>query len=163
MLTPNDIADQIEALVREKFPGEPVYRDLTPNQFQRPSTLIVQEPWEADAEFGPFVLNFQPVFTLTTFVPVDEYHHSHLAPMHLRQMALAGLFLPGYVLVGDRAPHVERLTMGGGFDFDTVTVAMQYTLDRNDFMELDTAPLAERMRFRLNVNEEGETSWDYQN
>jgi hypothetical protein len=154
MLTPNDIADQLEALVREKFPDEPVYRELVPKGFQRPSTLIVQEPWQADAGFGPGIITMQPVFTLTTFVPVDEYHHSHLAPMHLRQVALAGLFLPGYIEMPDgRAPHVEKLEMGGGYDFDTVTVTFQYNLNRKDFMELETAPLAERLRFRLEIEE----------
>jgi hypothetical protein len=156
MLTPNDIADQIEVLVREKFPDEPVYRELTPNNFQRPSTLIVQEPWEADAEFGPHILTLRPVFTLTTFVPVDDYHQSHLAPMHLRQMALVGLFLPGFIeMPNGRAPHVEVLSMAGGYDFDTVTVKFQYNLNRKDFMELDTAPLAQQLQFRLNINEEG--------
>ena len=46
MVTPNDILDALEALVEEKFPGEPVYRERTPSGFQRPSTLIILEPFE---------------------------------------------------------------------------------------------------------------------
>ena len=40
MITNNDIADAIAALVEKAFPGEPVYRDYAPTGFQRPSNLV---------------------------------------------------------------------------------------------------------------------------
>ncbi len=156
MITPNDIADRLEEMVRESFPEEPVYRELRPNGFQRPCTLIVQEDYAAEPGYGTGIVALRPVFTLTTFVPVDEHYHSHMAPMHLRQLKLAGMFLPGCIRVGDRSPHVEKLVMGGGYDYDTVTVTFSVTLDREDFMELERAPLADQLRFRLKIDEKKE-------
>jgi hypothetical protein len=157
VLTPNDIAEELKRLVAEKFPGEDVHMELTPQGFKRPCTLIVQEPWEADPKFSQGIITLYPVFTMTTFVEADEYHHSHLAPMHQRQLILLGLFLPGYIKVGDRAPHVEKLAMGGGYDFDTVTVTFSYTLDRADFETTDTDTKQAPEMQHLHLNEEVRT------
>ena len=161
MVTPNDILDALEALVGEKFPGEPVYRDRTPSDFRRPSNLIVLEPYEGDANFGTGVVELRPVFTLTTFVEVDKYHHSHLAELHRRQMVLTGLFMPGYIRVADpadpkgkgRAPHVTELKLAGGYDYDTVTVTFSLTLSRADFLEAETAPMMEHFNFNTTAKE----------
>jgi hypothetical protein len=155
VLTPNDIAEELKRLVAEKFPGEDVHMELTPQGFKRPCTLIVQEaPWAADVGFSPGSLRLQPVFTLTTFVEADDYHHSHLAQLHRRQMTLLGLFLPGAIRVGDRAPHVDKLTLGGGYDYDTVTVTLGYTVCCADFDTMEQAPRMER----LHLNEEVTTN-----
>ena len=161
MVTPNDILDALEILVEEKFPGDPVYRDRTPSDFSRPSTLIVLEPFEGDANFGTGVVELRPVFTLTTFVEVDKYHHSHLAELHRRQMVLTGLFMPGYIREADpaapkgkgRAPKVTGLKLAGGYDYDTVTVTFSLTLSRADFMEAETAPMMEHFNFNTTAKE----------
>lgn len=161
MVTPNDILDALEALVREKFPEEEVYRERVPSGFQRPSTLIILEPFEGDANFGTSVVELRPVFTLTTFVEVDEYHHSHLRALHQRQLVLAGMFMPGYIRVKDpddphgkgRAPHVTELKLAGGYDYDTVTVTFSLTLSRADFMEAETAPMMEHFNFNTTAKE----------
>ena len=161
MVTPNDILDALEALVREKFPEEEVYRERVPSGFQRPSTIIILEPFEGDANFGTGVVELRPVFTLTTFVEVDEYHHSHLRALHQRQLVLAGMFMPGYIRVKDpddpngkgRAPHVTELKLAGGYDYDTVTVTFSLTLSRADFMEAETAPMMEHFNFNTTAKE----------
>lgn len=155
MITPNDIADRLEKLVAEKFPGETIYRELTPQGFTRPSTLIVQEPWQADAGYGTGLIALHPVYTLTTFVEVNEYHDSNLAALHQRQMVLLGLFLPGFIRVGDRAPKVERLALAGGYDYDTVTVTLVYMLDRTDFEEIEQLPAMEQLHLRTEVRDHG--------
>lgn len=163
MVAPNDILDTLEALVGEKFPGEPVYRERTPSGFQRPSTLIILEPFEGDANFGTGVVELRPVFTLTTFVEVDEYHHSHLRALHRRQMVLTGLFMPGYIRVKDpadpkgkgRAPHVTELKLAGGYDYDTVTVTFSLTLSRADFIEIEQRPTMETLHIREEVTTYG--------
>lgn len=153
MLIPNDIADRLEVLAAEKFPGEKIYRELLPQGYTRPCTLIVQEPWEVDAGFGTGQVWLRPVFTLTTFVEVDEYHHSHMAPIHLRQMTLLGLLLPGYIKAGGRAPKVEKIKLAGGYDYGTVTVMFGYALSREDFMELEQAPLMSQLHLRTEEEE----------
>ena len=163
MVTPNDILDALEALVEEKFPGEPVYRERTPSGFQRPSTLIILEPFEGDANFGTGVVELRPVFTLTTLVEVDDYHHSHLRALHRRQMVLTGLFMPGYIRVKDpadpkgkgRAPKVTELKLAGGYDYDTVTVTFSLTLSRADFIEIEQRPTMETLHIREEVTTYG--------
>ena len=62
MITNNDILDAIAAMVEQAFPGEPVYRDFAPSDFERPSSLVelsggtpACQPEEvADIRFLPF-------------------------------------------------------------------------------------------------------------
>lgn len=161
MITPNDIMDALEALVEEKFPGEALYRNLAPQGFERPSNLLVLDQCEGELGFSPGVVELRPQFTLTTFVPVDEYHHSHLAELHRRQMVLTGMFLPGYIRVKDpadpkgkgRAPKVTALKLAGGYDYDTVTVTFSLTLNRADFLAAESAPMMEYFDFNTTAKE----------
>lgn len=163
MVTPNDIMDALEALVAEKFPGETIYRDLAPQGFERPSTLIVLDSCEGDVSFGTGAVELRPQFTLTTFVPVNEYHQSHLAELHRRQMTLTGLFLPGYIRVKDpadpkgkgRAPKVTALKLAGDYDYDTVTVTFSLVLSRADFMDAEQRPVMEQLHVRQEVMTHG--------
>ena len=71
----------------------------------------------------------------------DAYHQGDAAELCRRQTTLLGLFLPGYVRVGDRAPHVlDEGELENGLDFASVTVTLSYTLSRQEFMELQQLP-----------------------
>ena len=152
-ITPSDIADTLETMVAAEFPGGKIYRELVETDFIRPCTLIVQKGCTGDVDVGSNIVELRPTFTLTTFVKVDPYHNSHLADLHLRQMRLVGLFLSGFIRVKDRAPKVCGIEMGGGYDYDTVTVTFRYTLNRSDFMNIPQMPVMEQ----LHTNEEVET------
>ena len=150
-LIPNDIADKLEAMISAEFPGEKVYRELVPSDFVRPSTLIVQEPSEIQVDLGCSIVEVRAIFTIITYVETDEYAHSHLTDLHLRQMRLVKLFLPGFIKVGDRAPKVRgAIKTGGGYDYDTLTVTLAYTLNRSEFLEIPQLPTADQ----LHLNEE---------
>lgn len=162
IITSNDILEQLKKLVQEKFPGEDVHLNLCPHGFTRPCTLIELDSCTGNAGFGCQTVELRPTVRLTTFVEVDEYHHSHLAELHLRQMLLLGLFLPGYVRVKDRAVKVgpgdrsdELIRLDGGWDYDTVTVPLVYTLDRSDFEEIPQLPEAGKLQIRQEVNTYG--------
>ena len=150
ILAPADIGDKLEELIHGLFPGETTYRELVESDFDRPSNLIVQEECKGIVGYGCNNVELQPVFTVTTYVPVDEYHNSHLNALHERQMRLLGLLMPGYIRVKDRAAKVIGVDLGGGYDFDTVTVKFSYVLDRNDFIEIEQRPLMQT----LHTNEE---------
>lgn len=137
IITNNDIADAIEGLVREKFPGEPVYRNYTPADHKRPSTLLELSGGKFYPNFSCGVVEIRPQFTLTTFCAVDPYHQQDNPELNRRQMVLLGLFLPGYIKVGDRAPHVlDEGKLENGLDYAAVTVTLSYTLNRDEFMDL---------------------------
>lgn len=150
-ITPSDIADALEKMVASEFPGETIYRELNETDFIRPSTLIVQEGCTGDVDVGSNIVELCPTFTLTTFVKVDPYHNSHLADLHLRQMRLVGLFLAGFIRVKDRGPKVHGVEMGGGYDYDTVTVTFRYTLSRSDFLNIPQLPMMEHLHIKEEV------------
>ena len=151
MILPNDILDRLKEMIEEKFPGETVYTNLTPSDFVRPSTLIVQDGCDVDVSMGTKLIEMRPTFTLTTFVEVDEYHHSHLSALDLRQMKLVSLLIPGYIKIGDRAPKVAAINLGGGYDYDTVTVTFRYTLDRREFEESKLVPIMGELHLKKEV------------
>ena len=161
-VTPNDILERLKELVQDKFPGEDVHLNLCPERFTRPCTLIEQTGCTGNVGFGCQTVELRPTVRLTTFVEVDEYHHSHLADLHLRQMILLGLFLPGFIKVKDRAVKVglgdqadELIQLDGGWDYDTVTVPLVYTLDRGDFEDIPQLPDMGELHIRQEVTTYG--------
>lgn len=154
MLTPNDIGDRLEELVKERFSGEPVYREMIPSDFERPSTFLELEGCGTEVNFGTQIVTLRPLLALTTFVEVDEYYHSHLKEIHRRQFLLLGLLLPGFLKIGDRAPKVKQLAAESGCDFGTVRARFEYTLDRREFMELEEqqAMLTLHLREEITTN-----------
>lgn len=156
MITNNDIAAAIAALVEEAFPGEPLYRDYTPTGFQRPSNLVELSGGKVYPNFGCGTVELCPQVTLTTFTPADPYHQQDDQELTRRQMTLLGLFLPGYIRVKDRAPHVlDEGEMENGLDFAAVTVTLSYTLDRSEFMEAQQLPDMGALRIRQEVTTHG--------
>lgn len=162
MVTLNDILEQLKKLVREKFPGEDVHLNLCPQGFTRPCTLIELDGCTGNVGHGCQSVELRPTVRLTTFVEVDEYHRSHLVALHLRQMTLLGLFLPGCIRVKDRAVKVgqggredELIQLDGGWDYDTVTVPLVYTLDRADFEDIQQQPMAGELHIRQEVKTHG--------
>ena len=152
MITNHDIADAIEALIKKAFPGEPVYRDFTPSGFQRPSSLIELTSGKYYPNMACGMVELRPVFTLTTFVEADPYHQQDDQELARRQMKLIGLFLPGYIKVKDRAPHVlDEGELFGGLDYAGITVPLRYNLDRREFMELQQAEDMLELHLRTEV------------
>ena len=153
MLQPNDILKRLAELVKTAFPEEECYEEAAPSAFTRPCNLVVQDGCGVNVSLGTKLIELRPTFTITTFVETDEYHNSHLSTLHGRQMRLLSLFMNGYIKVGDRAPKVEGVNLGGGYDYDTVTVTFSYTLDRREFETMEQTPVIGS----LHINEEVKT------
>lgn len=156
MITNNDIADAIGLLVEAAFPGEPVYRDYVPADFQRPCNLVELSGGKFYPNFGCGTVEVRPQFTLTTFAKTDPYHQQYAQELTRRQMILLGLFLPGYIRVKDRAPHVlDEGELSGGLDFAALTVTFSYTLDRQEFTEIQQLPDMGALHLRQEVTTHG--------
>lgn len=162
IITLNDILERLKKLVHEKFPGEDVYLNLCPEGFARPCTLIELVGCTGNVGYSCQTVELKPTVRLTTFVETDEYHHSHLADLHLRQMLLLELFLPGHIKVKDRAVKVglggqadELIQLDGGWDYDTVTVPLIFTLDRGDFEDIPQLPRMGELHIRQEVTTYG--------
>lgn len=101
-------------------------------------------------------VELRPQFTLTTFTEVDAFHQQNDQELTRRQMILLGLFLPGYVKVKDRAPHVlDEGELENGLDFAAVTATLSYTLSREEFMELQRRPDMGTLHIRQEVTTHG--------
>lgn len=156
MITNNDIADAIAALVEKAFPGEPVYRDYAPEGFQRPSNLVGISGGNFYPNASCGSVELRPQITLATFVKTDPYHQQDDQELTRRQMILMGLFLPGYIKVKDRAPHVlDGGEMENGPDYAAVTVTLSYTLSRDEFMEIQQAQPMAHLHIRQEVTTHG--------
>lgn len=155
-MTNNDILDAVAALVEEQFPGEPVYRDYTPADFQRPSTLLELSGGKVYPNFGCGSVELRPRLTLTAFTAVDPYHQQDNRELDRRQLVLLGLLLPGYVRVKDRALHVlDEGELANGLDFAAVTATLSYTVSRGEFLALQSAPDMGALHIRQEVTTYG--------
>lgn len=156
MITNNDIADALGALVEQAFPGEKLYWDFVPTGFERPSSLIQMLDGKAHPNFSCGSVEIRPRFMLSTFVPVDAYNHGDSMELTRRQMLLLGLFLPGYVRVKDRAPHVlDEILMESDLDAASIIVPFSYILSREEFMELTQRPDMGTLHIRQEVSTHG--------
>ena len=157
MITNNDIADAVEELVRQAFPGEPVYRSFAPKGFQRPSNLVEISGGTFLPNAGCGAVELRPWVTLTTFVELDSHHQpKDSGELVRRQMRLMALFLPGFLRVKDRAPHVlDEGGMENGLDYAAIAVPLSYVLDRREFMELQRAEDMGVLHIRQEVTTSG--------
>ena len=143
-ILPADVSEAIAARLKETFPGETVYTDLAPRDFQRPSNMV---------ELAG--VGMDPLSKVTTFSTVDEVHASHLPVLNLRAMLVLGAFAAGYVQVKDRAPKVRSMEADTSlFDCAVVTLTLALTLDRADFVGSELYELMQNLELQVRVKKE---------
>ena len=111
-ITPDMILTALHQKLEETFPGEPVYDNLTPRGFQRPSNLLELERTDLDPQsLGMAAVSLRYQYKITTFAETDEVHASHLPTLDIRGMMILGMLGSGYVKVGS-VPGMGRLYGG---------------------------------------------------
>ena len=74
-IVPADITAAIAARLASAFPGEPVYTDLVPRDFQRPSNMVELAGLSLDPlAHGQSGVGLLYQYKITTFSTVDEVH-----------------------------------------------------------------------------------------
>ncbi|WP_455581199.1 hypothetical protein [Dysosmobacter sp.] len=158
-ITPDIISEALRQRVEETFPGEAIYENLMPEDFQRPSNLLELVKIELDPLSmgqGTVLLRYQ--YKITTFSEVDKVHDSHLPTLDLRAMLLLGAFASGYVKVGDRAPKVSSLTANTSlYDAAEVMLTLTLPVDRSDFAPETLLPVMQELTTRYVKKEENES------
>ncbi|MPN43738.1 hypothetical protein SDC9_191298 [bioreactor metagenome] len=130
MLSIAEIQSAAEALLKSRFTDtQTVYRDLAPKGFARPSFLVECGPVKME-DAGCGMLDITATVTVTSFLPVDDYHNTQITALQTRMMSVQELFAVGYLEVGGRALHVTGNTGDYGFDFASVTLTLSYADDR---------------------------------
>lgn len=152
IILPSDITAAIAERLKETFPGETVYTDLTPRDFQRPSNMAELAGVSLDPlSYGSGGVDLLYKYKITTFSTVDEVHASHLPVLDLRAMLVLGAFGAGFIRVKDRAPKVRGAEADTSFfDCAVVTLTLALTLGRGQFVERELYELMKE--FELNIH-----------
>lgn len=156
MITPNEYGDAIEKLLNEAFPGEPVYRELVPENFSRPSNEIECAGFTANTQISAGAIDTEVKMIVRTFVTVDAWHNSQFSALYRRAMTILGLFAGGYVYVSDpdtAARRAPKVTAAGvpvtGKDFAEVHLTFRLQLARADFFPPEALPVMEDLHMEM--------------
>lgn len=150
-----DITAAIAARVSKSFPGEKIYTDLAPRDFERPSNMVELAGIGMDPlSYGPSGVDFLFKYKVTTFSQVDEVHASHLPVLDLRAMLVLGAFGSGFIQVKDRAPKVRSAEADTSlFDCTVVTLTLALTVNRAEFSAPEVYALMKEFELKINTKE----------
>lgn len=138
----NVILTAAEVALQEKFPGEPVYWDQLPKEFQRPSfTIEFVKEETVDAAIG--LVRRTVEVLVTCYVAVDAYYDSSRKALNQRMDVVMAIFGQGSFPVGDRCLAVQAAKGEGAPDFSEVTLKFSFLDSRPGYMDADTAPESE--------------------
>lgn len=159
MITPNEYVKAIEDLLKAAFPGEPVYPELVPQDFDRPGNEVECVGFSADAQISADAIDTEVKMIIRTFVTVDAYHNSQFSELYRRAMVILGLFAGGFIYVSDpdtgekRAPKVSAAGVPPpGKDFAEVHLTFRLQLARTDFFPPEMLPLMEQLHMEMTAN-----------
>lgn len=150
-----DITIAVAERLKEAFPGETVYTDLVPRDFERPCNMVELIGVGLDPlSWGQSGVDMLYQYQITTLSTVDEVHASHLPVLDLRAMLVMGAFAAGYVQVKNRAPKVRSMEADTSlFDCAVVTLTLALTLDRADFVGPEIYELMKQLEMQVRVKE----------
>ncbi len=155
-ITSTEIQESIKTCLAAAFPGEMIYEEIMPQEFQRPSNLLKLMKIELDTQsLGHGAVSFRYQYKITTFTEADQVHNSHLAVLTLRAVMILGAFAAGYLKVEDRAPRVAALMADtGGYDSAEVLLTLTLTMDRGEFEPAELLPIMRKLTTRYETEEE---------
>ena len=135
----NGLLTAIEAMIGKAFPGEPVYWDRLPKEFQRPSfTLECQKSEAADVSVG--LVRRTCTVLVTCFAQADSYGDSSREELDRRMDAVSGLLGQG-VAVGGRVLRATAVKGAGLPDCAEVQAVFSWVDARTGYQDPeDPAP-----------------------
>ena len=149
MVKAKDILDSVEQMMQERFPALKAYRNLVRKNFSRPSFLVsARKQTMEDATFRSVDRTAQVKVVL--FVPVDDYHDSHMDDLADLLTTAMELFSCRAIAVGDRYLDVGNVAGEILYDCAELTFTLSWQDDR-DVTPVEGAPL-EDMDLTVGVN-----------
>lgn len=147
MTTMTDIMEAIQTAAAENITElKRVYFGLKPKKMQRPC-LFIEPVTDSRGDGNAALLDENTYFSITAFVPTDNYDRSDTMGLLELQRKTIDLFRKGYLKVRNRALHVQASTGGHETDKAYVDVQMQF-FDLRDETE-DTRPLMEEIETKI--------------
>lgn len=153
MITPNEITTAVSGAMEALFPGEPVYENLVPRNFERPSNLV-ELTGIALGEVSPGGVELLYNYRITDFVEVDERHNSQLGVLDLRTMLLVGMIAKGYLQVKDRALKVRSCATSHNLDYTETAVRLSLRYGRDEISPAAVVPLMESLTLMTKTKED---------
>jgi hypothetical protein len=124
MVTMNEIIMAVNGLLVGRFPNDTVYVNLLPKDFERPS-FFIEAGGVVRTEASRDLLMVEASITITCYTEVDGHYASDVEQLASRQGEVMGLFLPGFLAVGDRRLEVQAAE--GSIDFTDSTVHLGFS------------------------------------
>lgn len=154
-MTTNEVLNAVEARVQAAYPGERIYRDLLPDQFERPSFFL--ECFRSDTrDVNIGLISVTLTLRITAYGPVDEFHDSSSVVLQDRRDAVEALLQAGALAAGGRCLHPEQVKGVTELDFAQVTAALTYLDSRPGYQDRSAqtpesggAPLAEHVHIQM--------------
>lgn len=152
----NALMDAVEAAINARYPGEPVYRDMLPKDFRRPSfTMECQKVERTGVNIG---LEQETVTLLVTcYAAVDAYNDSSREELNGRQESIQDIFAAGFLRVEDRRVWVQTDRGTGSPEAAEVTAVFTWMDVRPGYQDPENpgqgpggAPMMEQ--FEVNVS-----------
>lgn len=145
-MTANELMDAVEMRVREVYPKDPIYRDILPKDFKRPSfTLECQKDDEEDA--NAVLVRRSVTLLLTCFTEVNAYSDSSRNALNERLDQVMGLFRTP-IFVQGRALLVQARKGSGDPQASEVSLTFHFMDGRISARAEDEAPNMEHFTFR---------------
>lgn len=147
---------EVQAVISAAFPGEPIFVDRLPKDFQRPSfALELQKEEFTDLNIS-LILKMVTVL-VTGFVEVNAYYDSSREELNRRQDRLMELFAGPSLRVSGRHPTVSANKGKGAPDFCEVQVTFSWSdtrpgyHDPDDRTDLVSAAVPKMEQYEANI------------
>lgn len=129
MLTTKNLLDGVETALGKLWPNGKVYQDITPVDFERPSTLV--EVTELTMEpVSSRIVDRSATVQVTRFQKVDDYHNTQVAVLAEELTLLLNHFAVPTLAVGDRHLDVGKVSGKYENDFAWIRIPLTWEDDR---------------------------------
>lgn len=148
MIKPADMMKALKEALQKQFPGEQIYENLTPRNFDRPSNLITLDTVRiGDIKNRTITLLY--TYKITDFVSVDGHHNSDMPLLDLRTVLIVlGVFGRGFFTINGKSVYVADVSTKHYFDFTETNAVLSVTEDRSEFTPDETLPMMEQLNLK---------------
>ena len=123
MVTVNALVKAINALIVQQYPEDPVYVNILPKGFKRPSSYIETIGVESES-VGRWITRVKAEFLIHCYAPVGGHYESDTVWLGERLDGVLGLFAHGYMAVADRKLEVAEIS--GDINLDEAYVSLKF-------------------------------------
>lgn len=148
MLTPGAFVNAIKAELETAAGEVPVHTQPVNTGFARPCFAVEYKGIEKSAQAAGDTVELRMTFLVSAILEKDAYSNADFMALYAMEAVILGVFLPGYLKVGGRAPKVADLKTSHGGDYTTVSVVFSYMVNVEEFRQEAAQALAEAVQVR---------------